>query len=120
VFAAPPEFLPNRANKSAVKKFIDSLPARYPKAVISLGGFKLVDLLPAIDGKKNVTASYDPLQDDRSTAGIPILVVTAREVTSLDRQVLNADPSQAVRIIEKAGLNRSDFMAEVRRALRQD
>jgi len=60
------------------------------------------------------------LQDDPSTAGIPILVVTAREITALDQQVLNADPSQAVRIIEKVGLNRSDFLAEVRRALQQD
>ncbi|MEP7018261.1 MAG: PAS domain-containing protein [Actinomycetota bacterium] len=60
------------------------------------------------------------LQDDPSTAGIPILVVTAREITVLDQQVLNADPSQAVRIIEKVGLNRTDFMAEVRRALQQD
>jgi len=59
------------------------------------------------------------LQDDPSTAGIPILVVTAREITELDRQVLNADPSHVVRIIEKAGFNRSDFLAEVRHALSQ-
>jgi CheY-like chemotaxis protein len=59
------------------------------------------------------------LQDDPSTAGIPILVVTAREITELDRQVLNADPSHVVRIIEKAGFNKTDFMAEVRRALPQ-
>lgn len=64
VFAAPPEFLPTRPNKSAVKKFVESLPARYPKAVVSLGGFKLSDTLAAIDGKKNVIAAYDPLQDD--------------------------------------------------------
>ncbi|MDB4973675.1 MAG: hypothetical protein JWN48_2016 [Myxococcaceae bacterium] len=64
VFAAPPEFAPTRPNKSAVKKFVDSLPARYPKAVFSLGGFKLADMLAAIDGKKNITAAYDPLQDD--------------------------------------------------------
>jgi len=77
----------------------------------------LLDLMmPHLTGFDVVQA----LQDDPSTAGIPILVVTARQITSLDRQVLNADPSQAVRIIEKAGLNRTDFMAEVRRALRQD
>ena len=64
IFAAPPEFAPTRPNKSAVKKFVDSLPARYPKAVFSLGGFKLADMLAAIDGKKNITAAYDPLQDD--------------------------------------------------------
>ena len=77
----------------------------------------LLDLMmPHVTGFDVVQA----LQDDPSTAGIPILVVTAREITSLDRQVLNADPSQAVRIIEKAGLNSTDFMAEVRRALLQD
>jgi len=77
----------------------------------------LLDLMmPHVTGFDVVQA----LQDDPRTAGIPILVVTAREITSLDRQVLNADPSQAVRIIEKVGLNRTDFMAEVRRALQQD
>lgn len=64
VFAAPPEFLPTRPNKSAVKKFVESLPARYPKAVLSLGGFKLADTLACMDPKKNVIAAYDPLQDD--------------------------------------------------------
>jgi len=59
------------------------------------------------------------LQDDPSTADIPILVVTAREITELDRQVLNADPSHVVRIIEKVGFNRTDFLAEVRHALSQ-
>jgi len=77
----------------------------------------LLDLMmPRVTGFDVVQA----LQDDRSTAGIPILVVTARDITALDRQVLNADPSQLVRVIEKAGLNRTEFMAEVRRALQQD
>jgi len=77
----------------------------------------LLDLMmPRVTGFDVVQA----LQDDPRTAGIPILVVTAREITQLDRQVLNADPGQAVRMIEKAGLNSTDFLAEVRRALRQD
>jgi uncharacterized protein YecE (DUF72 family) len=63
VFAAPPEVAPTRPNKAAVKKFIDALPARYPKAVISLGGWKLSEVQTAIDGKKNVVAAFDPLQD---------------------------------------------------------
>lgn len=67
VFAAPPEFTATRPNKSAVKKFVDSLPARYPKAVLSLGGFKLAETLSAIDGKKNVIPAYDPLQDEVPT-----------------------------------------------------
>jgi uncharacterized protein YecE (DUF72 family) len=64
VFAAPPEFATNRANKSALKKFVEALPARYPKAVFSLAGFKLADTIAAIDGKKNVLAAYDPLSDE--------------------------------------------------------
>jgi len=59
------------------------------------------------------------LQNDPGTADIPILVVTAREITELDRQVLNADPDHAIRIIEKAGFNRSGFLSEVRHALPQ-
>ena len=57
------------------------------------------------------------LKSDPSTADIPILVITAKEVTALDRQVLNGDTDHAIHIIEKAGFNRTDFMAEVRRAL---
>lgn len=64
VFAAAPEFTATRPNKSAVKKFVESLPARYPKAVLSLGGFKLAETLACIDAKKNVIAAYDPLVDD--------------------------------------------------------
>jgi PAS domain S-box-containing protein len=74
----------------------------------------LLDLMmPDVTGFDVVRA----LQSDPGTAGIPILVVTAKQVTALDRQALNADPVHAIRIIEKAGFNRTDFLAEVRRAL---
>jgi len=74
----------------------------------------LLDLMmPDVTGFDVVHA----LKSDPGTAGIPILVVTAKQVTALDRQVLNADPSHAIHVIEKAGFNRSDFIAEVRRAL---
>jgi len=74
----------------------------------------LVDLMmPNVTGFEVVQT----LQDDPSTAGIPILVVTAREMTELDRQVLNADPSHVVRIIDKIGFSLTDFLAEVHRAL---
>jgi CheY-like chemotaxis protein len=59
------------------------------------------------------------LRSDPSTADIPILVITARQVTALDRQVLNADASHAIHIIDKAGFSQSDFVDEVRRALPQ-
>jgi len=74
----------------------------------------LLDLMmPDVTGIDVVHA----LKSEPDTADIPILVVTAKRVTALDRQVLNADPSHAIRIIEKAGFNRTDFLAEVRRAL---
>jgi PAS domain S-box-containing protein len=57
------------------------------------------------------------LRSDPATAGIPILVITAKQVTALDRQVLNGDTDHVIHIIEKAGFNQSDFLAEVRRAL---
>lgn len=64
VFAAPPEVNASRANKAALKKFVEALPARYPKAVLSLSGWKLSEVLAAIDGKKNVIPAIDPLQDE--------------------------------------------------------
>jgi uncharacterized protein YecE (DUF72 family) len=64
VIAAPPEFAANRPNKSAVKKFVDAIPARYARVVLALAGFKRADTLAAIDGKKNVLAAFDPLQDE--------------------------------------------------------
>jgi CheY-like chemotaxis protein len=76
----------------------------------------LLDLMmPEVSGFDVVRA----LKSDPSTAGIPILVVTAREITAPDHQALNADPNHAIGIIRKAGLNATDFMAEVRRALPQ-
>jgi CheY-like chemotaxis protein len=70
-------------------------------------------MMPEVSGFDVVRA----LKSDPATAGIPILVVTAKQVTARDREVLNADPSHAIHIIEKAGFNRADFLAEVRRAL---
>jgi uncharacterized protein YecE (DUF72 family) len=72
VFSAPPEFANNRANKAAVKKFVEALPARYPKAVLSLPAWKLADVNGAIDDKKGVIAAYDPLQDDKGPGKVDL------------------------------------------------
>jgi hypothetical protein len=48
------------------------------------------------------------------TAHIPIVVVTAKELTAEDRAKLHGD---VTRIMEKAGFDAARFMAEVRRAL---
>ena len=74
----------------------------------------LLDLMmPDVNGFDVV----DALQRDTATAGIPVLVVTAKQVTSEDRVALNPHPGKVVHIIEKAGFNRQGFMAEVHRAL---
>jgi CheY-like chemotaxis protein len=76
----------------------------------------LLDLLmPEVSGFDVVRA----LKSDPSTSGIPVLVVTAREITALDRAVLNADPGHGIASIKETGFNASDFVAEVRRALPQ-
>jgi CheY-like chemotaxis protein len=51
------------------------------------------------------------------TADIPILVVTAKEITVEDRTALSRNGSAVVRTLEKAGFDQARFMAEVRRAL---
>jgi len=54
------------------------------------------------------------LHEDPDTARIPIMVVTAKNVTAEDRSQLD---SYGVPIMEKAEFDRSRFQVEVRRAL---
>ena len=74
----------------------------------------LLDLImPDVTGFEVV----QELKSDPATADIPILVITAKQVTALDREIFQADPRHAIHVIEKAGFNRADFMTEVRHAL---
>jgi CheY-like chemotaxis protein len=74
----------------------------------------LLDLMmPEMDGFDVVEA----LQRNTDTARIPILVVTAKQVTALDRAALNRDPGKVVHIVEKAAFDKASFIAEVKRAL---
>jgi signal transduction histidine kinase/DNA-binding response OmpR family regulator len=74
----------------------------------------LLDLMmPHVSGFDVVEA----LQRNANTARIPILVVTAKQITTQDRAVLNGDPANVIHIVEKAGFNNVRFIAEVRRAL---
>ncbi len=57
------------------------------------------------------------LHGQPETMTIPILVVTAKDVTAADRDALSADRDRAIRIVEKSGFNKNQFLAEVRRAL---
>jgi PAS domain S-box-containing protein len=74
----------------------------------------LLDLLmPEVSGFDVVEA----LARDADTARIPILVVTAKQITAQDRAALNRHPDKVIHIVEKAAFNRGRFLAEVRRAL---
>jgi signal transduction histidine kinase/CheY-like chemotaxis protein len=75
----------------------------------------LLDLMmPEVSGFDVVEA----LRRNPDTARIPILVVTAKQITALDRAALNGSAAGSViQIVEKAGFNRDSFLAEVRRAL---
>jgi len=67
-------------------------------------------MMPGVDGFEVVRA----LHEDPDTARIPIMVVTAKNVTAEDRSQLD---SYGVPIMEKAEFDRSRFQVEVRRAL---
>jgi CheY-like chemotaxis protein len=74
----------------------------------------LLDLvMPDVSGFDVVEA----LQLNPDTARIPILVVTAKQVTTQDRTALNSNPGMVIQILEKSGFNHAQFVAEVRRAL---
>ena len=74
----------------------------------------LLDLMmPEMSGFDVVEA----LQRDVETARIPILVVSAKQITAADRAELNSTPGRVIEIVQKAGISRVDFVAEVRRAL---
>ncbi|MNC88236.1 hypothetical protein D3C83_40330 [compost metagenome] len=70
-------------------------------------------MMPEVNGFDVIAA----LQRDTATARIPILVVTAKQITAPDRAALNASSGGAIRVVEKAGFDQGRFIAEVRRAL---
>jgi CheY-like chemotaxis protein len=67
-------------------------------------------MMPEVNGFDVVEA----LKDDPDTARIPIIVVTAKQVTAEDRAKLNG---YVTSIMEKATFDRDRFAAEVRRAI---
>jgi PAS domain S-box-containing protein len=73
----------------------------------------LLDLMmPEVSGF-DVT---EAMHSDPATAGIPILIVTAKHVTPDDRAALNKNGGH-VPIVSKSGFNHASFIAEVRRTL---
>ena len=68
----------------------------------------LLDLMmPDISG----FAVVEALQRDLATAGIPIVIVTAKHITTLDRTVLSNSSNMVVEIVEKAAFDRAAFLA---------
>ena len=67
-------------------------------------------MMPDVNGFEVVAA----LHDDPATARIPIVVVTASEITPEDRNRLRGSVST---IMGKAGFDGKRFMGEVRRAM---
>jgi uncharacterized protein YecE (DUF72 family) len=61
VFSAAPEFPMTRPRKSALKAFLKTLPARYPRIVLDLPEWKLEDVKAIAAERKNTVAAYDPL-----------------------------------------------------------
>ncbi|MDB5884315.1 MAG: hybrid sensor histidine kinase/response regulator, partial [Polaromonas sp.] len=70
-------------------------------------------MMPEMSGFEVVGA----LQRHSDTARIPVLVVTAKEITAQDRTALDSPHGAVIHIVEKAGFNRLQFIDEVRRAL---
>jgi CheY-like chemotaxis protein len=67
-------------------------------------------MMPEISGFDVV----DALRQQPDTAGIPVIVVTAKEITPDDRSRLNG---YVLTIMEKSNFDRNHFTAEVRRAM---
>ena len=59
------------------------------------------------------------LQANAATAGIPVVVVTAKLITASDRAELNNAAGKVIEIVDKAAFNSERFMDEVRRSLPQ-
>ena len=74
----------------------------------------LLDLMmPEVTGFDVV----DALQREPETASIPIVVVTAKHITDVDRACLSESSQHVIPIVEKIGFNPRNFIAEVRRVL---
>jgi CheY-like chemotaxis protein len=60
----------------------------------------------------------DALQRNADTARIPVLIVTAKQISAEDRAALRGLDGKLIHIVAKPGIDRDGFVAQVRRALR--
>ena len=108
----------------AVELLAGQLHQRHYTVLRALGGREGIELarrfrpdLIALDLEMPDVNGFDvveALKDDSSTAQIPIVVVTAKDLTSQDREKLN---EHILDIVGKAEFNHGRFMGEVQRAL---
>jgi CheY-like chemotaxis protein len=85
------------------------------EALVSVGQMTpdliILDLMmPSIDG----FAVVEAIKRRPETSGVPIIILTAKQITREDRIRLNGFVE---RILEKSGFDRESFLTEVRRAL---
>ncbi|BAL22392.1 response regulator [Azoarcus sp. KH32C] len=85
---------------------IDLAITRHPDLIV------LDLMMPEVSGFDVVEA----LKGHAETATIPVIVVTAKQITTEDRDRLN---SHVMKIIEKSDFNHGRFIGEVRRAMRR-
>ncbi|HSH58363.1 MAG TPA: response regulator [Acidimicrobiales bacterium] len=111
----------------AVEVIAAFLPASAYNIIRAYGGQEAIDLarrqrpdlvlldlmMPEVDGFQVV----ESFRRDRATATIPIVVITAKEITTEDRLALSGDLDNAIHIVDKSEFNRLGFLDEVRRAL---
>jgi DNA-binding response OmpR family regulator len=71
-------------------------------------------MMPDVNGFDVVEA----LQRNKTTVRIPIIIVTAKDITEQDRTALSTGSDMVVEIVQKSAFTRSDFVAGVRRAIR--
>jgi CheY-like chemotaxis protein len=104
-----------------VSATLQSLNCRFARAYDGQSAVRMVEqnppdliildlMMPGVDGFEVI----DMLQQRHSHLLLPILVLTAKSVTRQDRERLHG---RVLNIMEKSSFQRSDFLAEVKRAL---
>lgn len=86
------------------------------RQAIELARKKLPDII-VLDLVMPEVSGFDvlkALEEHHATASIPVLVVTARQISGIDRELLQG---KVVKIISKTDLAQGRFLREVRRAL---
>jgi signal transduction histidine kinase/CheY-like chemotaxis protein len=109
---------------AAVELIANHMPATAYNVLRAYGGREAIELARAVRPDMIVLDLMMPevtgfdvveaLKEHADTANIPVLIVTSRDVSSEERDMLNG---HVTRIMNKAEFNHGRFMGEVRRAI---